>query len=129
MSINREESFTLLTDSWPHLVDELDHLRNDWLPDAPPFSVAMGTLGRALAAGASAVDDDGIRRIAGVIETLMTSGTEDVKNGIATGLLEAIVSSSDTEPGALRLLRCLGTESRKYCRAWDEFSGGTTPGI
>jgi hypothetical protein len=104
-------------------------MRDEWLPDEPPFTVAMGELGGILGASAGTVGDEDLQRVAEVLETLLNDGTEEVKNGVATGLLEALISSSYSEPTAVHLLKRLGPEAKKYCRAWDEFTGGKTPGL
>jgi hypothetical protein len=129
MSRDRDQAIRMLSEALPQLRDERDRLHGEWQPDSPPITVLMGALGRVLGESLDSLDDDAVERIAGVIESLLLTGTEDVKNGVATGLLESVVASSETAPGATRLLTRLGPEARNYCRAWDVFTGRKTPGL
>jgi hypothetical protein len=129
MSADRDHAINVLGEALPRLGEERDRLRDEWLPESPPFTVLMGALGRVLGASVGSLGDDVVQRIADILETLLRTGTEDVKNGISTGLLESLLASSETEPGATRLLARLGPESRRYCREWDAFTGRKTPAL
>jgi hypothetical protein len=118
-----------LTDLLPQLGEEVARLRDEWSPDEPPFTLTMAQLGCALSAAIGALGDVTVQHIADVIETLLVSGSESVKNGVGTGLLEAVLDSVRTSPETSRLLRYLGPEASGYCRAWDKFTGNQTPGL
>src|SRR5437867_4007339 len=107
MNINRNQALDLLAQSLFQLQQETNRMRDEWLPEEPPFTVLMGALGAVLGASVGTLDDKHVERIAQVIETILRDGTEEVKNALATGLLESLMHSSDTEPGAIRLLRHL----------------------
>jgi hypothetical protein len=129
MSLDQDQSLRLLADSLPPLRDALDHLCREWLPAEPPFTVTMGMLGRTLCANVATADDVAIQRIAELLETLLSDGTDAVRSGVTTGLLEALIAASATQPAALRLFKELGPMAIAYCRGWDQFTGVRTPGV
>jgi hypothetical protein len=129
MILDRDHAVSLLAEALPQLREELHRIREEWLPDQPPFTVLMGALGHALSASVGSLGDDAVQHIADILETLLRTGTEDVKDGLATGLFESLLASSETQPGTIRLLKRLGPESAKYCREWDKFTGVKTPGL
>lgn len=59
----------------------------------------------------------------------MTDGTETEKDAVATGLLEALVHRADEGFDFSLIDPYIGPESRKYCHAYNEFTGNTTPGL
>lgn len=63
-----------------------------------------------------------------IAEQGLVSGTETVKDAVATQFLEALQHASDDEVARI-WVPLLGEESRAYCRAWDEFSGVRTPSL
>ncbi len=129
MSLSRDQSLSLLAESFLPLEEELDRLRGEWLPDQLPLTTAMSALGRVLVANVGTAGDEAVERIAEVLETLLSVGDDEVQNAAATGLLEALVCSFEAEQGSAPLLKRLGPQSREYLRAWDEFTGRKTPGL
>jgi hypothetical protein len=129
MTVDKEQAISGLVEVYPELQNTIRNLRDDWSPEEPPITVLMAELGVALAAGAGDLDDEAIRRITNTIELLLCAGTKSVKDAIATGLLEALVTASETLPCGPRLLSSLGPESKNYCRYWDKLTGRTTPWI
>ena len=68
--------------------------------------------------------------VCGVIEVLLSRGDQEVRNAMATNCLENVINRvSDGGIDAKPFLARLGKESRKYCIAWDDFTGVRTPGL
>ena len=58
------------------------------------------------------------------IEKLMNEGTEEVQEAAATCFLENLLNAVSWDTIlASSFVPLLGPESKKYCRAWDEFTG------
>lgn len=71
-----------------------------------------------------------LKEIFDLIEWLLLNGTDEVKDAITTGFLENLLnycSYGSISPKSFVYL--LGSESRKYCKAWDEFTGIKTEGL
>lgn len=63
------------------------------------------------------------QRIFDLIEDAMLNGDDELKNAIATGFIEALVSRSDTsENGWSEISGYLGSRSLEYANAWMKFS-------
>lgn len=63
-------------------------------------------------------------------EWLMNEGTKEVKDAVATCFLENLINAVGWGKfPASRFVHLLGKESKKYCRAWDEFTGVKTKGL
>jgi hypothetical protein len=127
--IHTSEIATLLAGCSEVLRAELERVQEYWTPDAPPPTVALGALGTALIETLTSVTDDELCRIASTVEQVLVEGSENAKNAVATGFLEAVLSASDDEPTATRFLRKLGHHSQEYCKAWNQFCGIRTPGV
>jgi hypothetical protein len=110
-------------------MQELVRLRADWLPDAPPPTVAMGALGAALVRVLPEATQQDLQCLAETVEEILRSGTEQSKNAVATGFLEAVVARSNSTPEVVCFTKVLGPLAREYCREWDKFTGCRTPGV
>jgi hypothetical protein len=111
------------------LEDERERLEADWLPDAPPVTVAFGALGSALVRALEQVTDQELSQVVAVVETLLATASEADQNAVATGFIEAVLSGTDRRPSAARLVSMLGPRACAYARAWDAFCGTRTPGL
>jgi hypothetical protein len=75
-------------------------------------------------------DDESLPGIFRLIEELIVQGDEDVRTAACTCVLENLLNRySAGEIPAESFVHLLGPESRAYCRAWDQFTGVTTPGV
>lgn len=76
------------------------------------------------------LDHESLKKISDLIEELICDGDEVVVEATKTCILENILNSTsnDGEAGK-KIVRYLGEESKKYCRAWDEFTGVETEGL
>ena len=65
------------------------------------------------------------RRVFALVERHLAGGSQSMRNGVATGFLEALASavSSGRLDGPF-LAGFLGPESRAYLDAWDQFTIG-----
>jgi hypothetical protein len=113
----------------PVLARALASVREEWAPDAPPPTIVMGELGSALIDAIEGVDDDELARVAAAIERALEHGSKLVKDAVATGLIEAAMTSTDADPRGARFLRKLGALGLKYARDWDQFGGRRTAGV
>ena len=71
-----------------------------------------------------------IKEIFLLIEFFISGGNQSVQNAAATCFLENLINA--TSWGTLKpetFLCYLGPESKKYCKAWDEFTGVKTEGL
>jgi hypothetical protein len=110
--------------------DALDRLEQDWSPEPPPEILAAGTLARAFCSSLPSLSTSDIASVGERVEVLLTTGDDNVKDAIATGFLESLLSQASKGTMNLRSVKgMLGPESRKYCRAWDEFTGVKTDGL
>jgi hypothetical protein len=101
-----------------------ERLVADWQPDAPPLTVIFADLGRSLCRHVNALPEATARELCLVIEDLMAHGDENVKNAVATGMLEAILSESSSNRFNLEAIaRWFGPHTTAYCLAWDAFTG------
>lgn len=64
------------------------------------------------------------------IETCLIKGDESVKCAVATCVLENLINSaSEGKINSNLFVNLLGQESKKFCKAWDKFTGIKTPGL
>ena len=62
------------------------------------------------------------------IENCVICGDEYIKTAAATCFLENLLNAfSDGDIHPKSFVYLLGTESKEYCKAWDEFTGLRTP--
>lgn len=101
-----------------------------WSADDLPFTVLLGRMGRGFFETIPLMRDTQIRVILNTVEHLLVEGNQNVKDGIATGFLEALQHQADSGRGSFaRINPFFGKESRAYCHAWDKFTGAKTPGL
>lgn len=75
-------------------------------------------------------DDEMLKEIFSMIENFVIHGNDELQGASVTCFLENLVNVSshgDFSPSIF--VPYLGKESRKYCKAWDEFTGVKTEGL
>jgi hypothetical protein len=110
--------------------ESLRELEREWEQNPPPFTVAMGTVGRSLASEVGRISRDELRAVFDLAENFLVGSDEETKTAVATGFLESLLAQASA--GRLDFRRIgpmLGDESRKYCREWDRFTGVVTEGL
>lgn len=71
-----------------------------------------------------------LKKLFEFIEQVMNEGSDTSKDAIATCLLENLINAVAWKkiPSSM-FVTLLGKESKKFCRAWDEFTGVKTEGL
>ena len=128
-ALSLAETSRLLRDALPETMTGDDRRLTDW-SDLPP-TVEMGQLATAFAdALASGLSADRVAAVMQTVEQALTGGNEEVKDAVATGFLEGLMAEASAGRMSFeQLTDHLGPESRRYCEAWDEFTGARTPGL
>lgn len=128
--MDREEAIAFLRELFPGFDAEIRRLCDEWAPEEPPFTVLMASVGHRIANEVDAYSKaPNAERLSRGIERMLCDGNEEVKNAVATGLLEALMGSVGQKPDAERLFHQLGPQAKEYCRAWDRFTGVRTAGV
>lgn len=70
-----------------------------------------------------------IRKIFEFVEFLICNGNESVQSAMTTSFLEYLMSKDPNEIQFVSFVKYLGKNSKKYCRAWDKFTGVKTKGL
>jgi hypothetical protein len=68
-------------------------------------------------------------RILTFMEHLIVFGDEEVRTAATTCFLENIMNLTPAKLSPDTFVKHLGSKSREFCRAWDEFTGISTPGL
>jgi len=123
-----EKAYKLLTSSHETLKIKFDEEVEDWRPDKPPPTTMMSCLAEVLLSQESDFTDDQYQSIFLLVEELLLNYDDEVKNAVATGLLETLVNASNQQiPSKFTFF--IGDEAKKYCIAWDDFTGIKTLGL
>jgi len=128
-SIKIDEAVALFIGTSSRLGQAYRTLRAEWLPDSPPTTLVFSSLGRSICRSIESDPDEEKILLWSTVENLMERGDEAVKNALATGLLEAVLSAASGGLSITSITRRFGPTTMAYCRAWDEFTGCTTDGI
>jgi len=107
----------------PILQDEVSALVEEWNPDAPPINVSMSAFGKATVRDAERLGYEEVRKVLELIEHTLSHGTEEEKDAVATGFLEATASAAGSSKDAPWILALLGPKAKAYLAAWDGFCG------
>ncbi|WP_437735300.1 hypothetical protein [Sorangium sp. So ce1335] len=113
----------------PKLREAVSVVVADWEPDAVPVTIGFCHIGRALVRLEPDLDDATLDEVSRLVERSLTGNGQEA-DAVATGLLEAICAHGVEAPAAVaRVVSRLGAGARAYIRAWDAFTGTTTPGV
>ena len=128
--MNIELAIEKLSDSHQLVSEAIDRERSEWLPERPPLTIIMLTVGRSIAQNIAEISDEDKRVIFELVDELLLKGNEAVKDSVATGLLEALLGlASDGKFDFSEIAPFLGSEAKRYCIAWDRFTGCKTAGL
>jgi hypothetical protein len=128
--IDFNQLIPLLVEAYPGVRDHLVKTVDDWLGNDGAIKPCMllAAVGWLVSERIGRGEYEGADRLFGLIERLLTEGTSAVRDAAATCFLENLINRSDSlDPRLYAPL--MGQESRKYCRAWDDFTGVKTPGL
>jgi hypothetical protein len=107
-----------------------ERVASAWIPEKSPVTIIMAEFGRTLVSIAKNNNILKLKASLELIERCMQSENQHLRDAIATGLLEHLLSESSAgrlafEPIAL----LLGETSKTFCQKWDQFTGMKTPGL
>ena len=106
----------------PVLNEKLNCRLQNWGDETPPATIAFGEIGDAIAENMALLPEELRRRIFATIEEGMISPDPALGTAVATGLVEALVSSADKKPELWNQLdKLFGAASRKHALAWRNF--------
>jgi hypothetical protein len=109
----------------PELESGLRERWEDARPDPETPILWMSAAGGALARAMDSLGEETLRAVFDLAERYLAGGSQSIRNGVATGFLEALASA--VSAGFLegpRLAAYLGPASRAYLDAWDQFTMG-----
>lgn len=118
----------LLLTALPEFGQRLAQYRATWSTGLPGLCNELGELASFVVELVEKGDTARLPSVFTAAEELLVKGTDDVKDAVATCLLEALQNLS-SEKVARAWVPLLGEESRAYCEAWDEFTGAQTAGL
>jgi hypothetical protein len=107
----------------PAAAQEVMDFRLTWDRENPPMTILMGTLGEVYVHEAERLSEPAKRRFFAIVEQALREGDDRVQNAVATGLLEAAVSTverADADRSEV-IDRYAGPLTRQYLQAWDDF--------
>jgi hypothetical protein len=91
-----------------------------WLPDEPPFFSTLEEIGSVIAENLNLIED--LKGLFQTIENGMASDNNQLKEAVATGLLEALVIKLESRKGNYDLIdNLLGKDSKKHIIEWTHF--------
>ena len=107
----------------PSLQEVFDSVVDEWSPDPPPVTTAMSALGTAAVRTAERLGGAEVQRLFDQIDQLLALGTQEEKDAVATGFLEAVANAVDRDPEKRWVRAMAGPRAQDYLNAWDEFCG------
>lgn len=112
-----------LTADLPQTSLELATLREEWA-EKPPITLLFSVIGSGYVQAAHDLEPDAVRNFFSRIEDALECPQSDIRDAVATGLLEAIVNDLVRTGGdrTATLDAHAGPAALRYLRAWDEFS-------
>jgi hypothetical protein len=96
-----------------------------WEPDEPPITIMFGAIGRAIGENLANFSEEIKRGLRSTIERGMEDQDQRIQDAVATGLIEALMVTLESEQGSWRSAReILGPESMKHAEGWWNFDFG-----
>lgn len=127
--ISEDECMKLILEKFPDFIGVWQEHLAWWDDEIPGFSNNMSVFSRyvvCLLQGENRLSE--IKDIFLFIESLLVSGTDIVKNAATTCFLENLLNAlSDDRITASSFVPLLGSESKRYCKAWDQFTEIRSP--
>jgi hypothetical protein len=125
------EVFSQLEALHPRLRAGAERARDEWHPDSVPPTLLASEIAVEMARSAPTdFSDHELLMLCEFVEKALLDESQAVREVIATGFLEALMGEASAGRfDFTRLSAFLGPEARKYCQAWDAFTGTKTPGL
>jgi hypothetical protein len=132
MKVSQENCMKLILNKFPDFLplwnaykaEEDEYFKTSLWGEMSEFSHYIWTL-----LGAKTLDPARVKEIFCYMEELLVNGDDDVQNAICTCFLENILNVTPEQVDPKQFVSHLGPESRKYCLAWDAFTGVKTEGL
>jgi hypothetical protein len=131
MDSDLSEFFGQLESLHPAFRAAAERARADSYPDSVPPTFLAGVIAVGMARSAPTdFSDHDLLTLCEFVEKALHDGSQAVGEIIATGFLEGLMGEASAGRfDFTRLSVFLGPETRKYCHAWDAFTGARTPGL
>jgi len=114
----------------PRTAVALDRWKAQRWDEGEPAYGAFRAIGSAIASKRAPPSAAGMKALFAFADRLLTQGSGDVSNMIATGLLEQICTAAHESGFDFSTVdRHLGPEARRYLLAWDKFNDRKMPGL
>ena len=130
MTIEQDECMKLILSKVPEFEAAWrDHL-NYWEGEEAGLSNDVAEFSRFVVRNIATMEEAKKQEVFSLIEFLLTEGDEVVKTAVATCFLENLMNAmSANRLSHEDFVPFLRKKSRAHCKAWDEFTGVTTPGL
>lgn len=129
--VSKEQSIKLILQKFPGFQNAWQEHLDWWGKETPGFCNDMAAFSRyTIMLLKEKKNEQQLKEIFAFIEELMNVGTIEVKEAVATCFLENFINAvAWGRIPASSFVYLLGEESKKYCKAWDEFTGVKTEGL
>lgn len=117
-----KDFLTEITSFSNSIKEEVDAVNKYWSPSEPPIIMLFARVGRKLVSIYPELDDNAKKNIFQYIEYGITSDNDDLATAVATGLIEAMVTTTDDYPSLWKQFeKLLGKASKEHALAWRNF--------
>lgn len=128
--INKDQCINLLLKEVPEFEPVWQAHLDYWGEDVAGLSNDINEFSTFITKNITKMDSLKKQRLFLLIEELLNTGDNAVKDAIATCFLENILNAvSDNKVSSSEFAYLLGKESRAYCKSWDEYTKIKTPNI
>lgn len=104
------------------ILEKIESVNKYWSPEEPPVIVLFSQIGKTLARIYPSFENAQKESVFQHIEEGMTSTNDELATAVATGLIEAIVTSTDGDHLLwAKIEKSLGHKSKEHALAWKNF--------
>lgn len=122
MPNTKKEFLVVISNQIPSIKQEILACEKEWSPDVPPITILFGNIGTHIGKALMGWNFEQKREIFTLIERGMNSSDFGLREAVATGLIEALVTYADENPKIWEELKKLfGTASLGHALAWRNF--------
>ena len=102
----------------------LSNLIEEWSPDEVPLTIAFAEIAGAFVDEFDVILEEDRNIVFSKVESLVSTGNEEIQIGITTGFLEAMISLSEVRfnVGIRKYRDYLGPNSQNYIERWLAFA-------
>lgn len=118
---NCQKFLDSLDEICPPIKKAIENLSERWKPRTPPLTTLFEAAGDALADNFECEEIDRNTSLFDLIERAMNEDDDMLRTAVATGLVEALVSSAVRQSGQWeKMVLQLGERTREHALAWIE---------